>query len=425
MRNKIQQKKTTIIEKYLAHYAETLTPPDTFFNKQYDYVLVIPAYREKWLSLTDVWRSISASSVLVIVVINSPVASDEATIELKRDAINEATTLSSFKNCDYLSFSRQPDLLIVDRCNEPIKEKYGVGLARKIGSDLALRLIASSTIKVPWIFSTDADAHLPVDYFTKPKLADAESAIIYPFSHKPTEGHTESCHIYETTLLYYVAGLQFARSGYAHSSIGSTISINATDYAKVRGYPKRSAGEDFYLLNKLAKIGPFNTRSLPSIELSGRLSTRVPFGTGQGIAAVEAHHNPLAEHLFYNPEVFNHLRVFLMELRFYQAATHLTGYFSSTLTEQWCEISGFNRELLKHQSQSEKVFNKFVFDWFDGFRTLKYIHYLRDEKFHSVPLRRCFDDTVLPKSLADKPLKDVIYFLQEQVFDKSIQDSYS
>ncbi|MFB0933876.1 MAG: hypothetical protein QMB60_06980, partial [Pseudomonadales bacterium] len=120
----------------------------------------------------------------------------------------------------------------------------------------------------------------------------------------------------------------------------------------------------------------------------------------------------LAEHLFYHPEVFNHLRVFLMELRFYQAATHLTGYFSSTLTEQWCEISGFNRELLKHQSQSEKVFNKFVFDWFDGFRTLKYIHYLRDEKFHSVPLRRCFDDTVLPKSLADKPLKDVIYFLR-------------
>ena len=144
MRNKIHQKKTTIIEKYLAHYAETLTPPDTFFNKQYDYVLVIPAYRENWLSLTDVWRSISASSVLVIVVINSPVASDEATIELKRDAINEATTVSNFKNCDYLSFSRQPDLLIVDRCNEPIKEKYGVGLARKIGSDLALRLIGFS-----------------------------------------------------------------------------------------------------------------------------------------------------------------------------------------------------------------------------------------------------------------------------------------
>ena len=420
VRNKTQPKKSNIIEKYLARYAEVSALPETFINKQYDYALVIPAYRENWRSLTNVWRSISDSSVLVIVVINSPVAADDATLELKRDAIQEATTVSSFQNYDCLRFSNQPDLLIVDRCNEPINEKYGVGLARKIGSDLALQLIASGTIKVPWIFCTDADAHLPSDYFTKPTLVNSEAAVIYPFSHRPIEGHTESCQIYEATLLYYVAGLQFAQSGYAHSSIGSTLSINATDYAKVRGYPKRSAGEDFYLLNKLAKIAPFNTRCLPSIELSGRLSTRVPFGTGQGIKAIELHASPLTEHLFYNPEVFDHLRVFLSELRTCQNASDITEYFSSALTRQWCELSGFNRELLKHQSQSEKVFDKFVFDWFDGFRTLKYIHYLRDAKLHSMPLSRCFDDKVLSRSLIDKPLDDVIGFLTAQVFDKSV-----
>jgi hypothetical protein len=420
VRNKTQPNRPNIIEKYLAHYAEVPGLPETFINKSYDYVLVIPAYRENWLSLTNVWRSISNSSVLVIVIINSPVAADEATLKLKHDAMEEATSASSFQNFDFLSFSKQPDLLIVDRCNEPINEKCGVGLARKIGSDLALQLIASDKIRVPWIFSTDADAHLPADYFTKPKLINSQAAVIYPFNHKPIEGHTESCQIYEVTLLYYVAGLQFAQSGYAHSSIGSTLSINATDYAKVRGYPKRSAGEDFYLLNKLAKIAPFNTHSLPSIELSGRLSTRVPFGTGQGIKAIEAHTNPLTEHLFYHPEVFAHLRVFLSELRTCQTARNPNDYFSSSLTQQWCELSGFNKELLKHQSQSKKVFDKFVFDWFDGFRTLKYIHYLRDEKFYSVPLRRCFDDKVLPRSLIDKSLEDVIAFLRAQVFDTSV-----
>ena len=44
---------------------------------------------------------------------------------------------------------------------------------------------------------------------------------------------------------YYVAGLAMAGSGYAHHSLGSTIAVHAKSYAAVRGYPKRSAGEDF------------------------------------------------------------------------------------------------------------------------------------------------------------------------------------
>ena len=58
------------------------------------------------------------------------------------------------------------------------------------------------------------------------------------------------------SLRYYVAGMKYARSHLTHfHTIGSTMAVRASYYAKVRGFPKREAGEDFYLLNKLAKVG--------------------------------------------------------------------------------------------------------------------------------------------------------------------------
>ncbi len=61
--------------------------------------------------------------------------------------------------------------------------------------------------------------------------------------------------LYELSLRYYVAGMKFARSPYAFHTIGSSMAVSPVHYARVRGFPKREAGEDFYLLNKLAKLG--------------------------------------------------------------------------------------------------------------------------------------------------------------------------
>ena len=65
--------------------------------------------------------------------------------------------------------------------------------------------------------------------------------------------------LYEYSLRYYVAGLTYAQSPYAFHTIGSTMAVNAEHYASVRGFPRREAGEDFYLLNKLAKVGSVHT----------------------------------------------------------------------------------------------------------------------------------------------------------------------
>ena len=46
-----------------------------------------------------------------------------------------------------------------------INESQGVGLARKIGCDIALKLYHSDVVKTAWIFTTDADVILPNELF--------------------------------------------------------------------------------------------------------------------------------------------------------------------------------------------------------------------------------------------------------------------
>ena len=61
--------------------------------------------------------------------------------------------------------------------------------------------------------------------------------------------------LYELRLHHYVLGLEYAGSPYAYHTLGSCLAVKADAYAQVRGFPKRAGAEDFYLLNKLAKLG--------------------------------------------------------------------------------------------------------------------------------------------------------------------------
>ena len=108
-----------------------------------------------------------------------------------------------------------------------------VGLARKIGADIALALIDRDFVTSPWIFNTDADVKLPLDYFGPLDAPGNQenSAFIYPFSHSienPGSALEENALLlYEISLLYYGAGLNYASSPYAFPSIGSTVAVNA------------------------------------------------------------------------------------------------------------------------------------------------------------------------------------------------------
>jgi len=322
------------------------------------------------------------------------------------------------------------DVLLVDRFSDGRKftGKGGVGLARKTGADLAACLIHERRVRSPWIHCTDADVRLPQRYFTcSSALSDATAkdtaALVYPFRHsiaaeKP-DGDIANIHrhnimqvtrLYEYSLRYYVAGLSFAHSPYAFHTIGSTMAVNAVHYAKVRGFPRRQAGEDFYLLNKLAKVGSVMQLSAEKdcepIDVAARLSDRVPFGTGAAVGKIMELEDPAREFLLYHPSVFGLLRSWLGSLpAFWQSrssdigailsqapVTGQQGSFSNhSALDLQVLIGGLEElsatEALQHalrQSADARQFKRQMHTWFDAFRTLKLIHYLRDHHLPSI-----------------------------------------
>jgi hypothetical protein len=301
-------------------------------------------------------------------------------------------------------------VLLVDRFSDGRKlpPKGGVGLARKIGVDLAVSLIDRQRIGTGWIHCTDADVQLPETYFyCSNRLEDKSSkysALVYPFNHYDDQDPTESLEVYpatrlyELSLRYYLAGMKYAGSPYAFHTIGSTMAVSALHYSKVRGFPKREAGEDFYLLNKLAKVGQVleleTDPKCDAIQIASRCSDRVPFGTGAAVTKITAFSNPVEEFRFYDPEVFELLKTWLQSLPAIWK-TGSAGLTTNIFSEQRADQSqpGRSRDLLaglkgikaeralEHAFRQSKNLDQFLRQmntWFDAFRTLKLIHALRD-----------------------------------------------
>jgi hypothetical protein len=381
-----------VVDKYLRHYAEPFLSIDYFANHtSFPYVLVIPAYREGQSFVESLQRFCAKQKepVLVIVVVNGP--------DNQTDARRENShLLYRLKACGQVLISADQNHLIQIGASSVLiigplilPHREGVGRARKIGCDVALALMRKGIIDTPLLFVTDADAKLPADYCTRGRaalLAHPDcSCLIFPFVHeRPHEPkQRRAIELYELRLAHYVSGLAQAASPYAFHTIGSTLAINALSYAQVRGFPKRSAGEDFYILNKLAKVGTIKQLSGKEINLSARLSTRVPFGTGPALITILEHGN--AACIFYHPQVFVHLRGFLADyvaLLSDQPVRHDVDFDRELCAYIFKSFKG--AELLEKNLRSRRTINdrlRAFHDWFDAFRTLKFIHTLRDRQF--------------------------------------------
>ena len=321
-------------------------------------------------------------------------------------------------NLQLHALNSHSDLLVVDRCasGEQLAASAGVGLARKIAADIALQLIVDGLIRQPFIFCSDADAYWPNNYFSAADTraaaaATPPAALLYPFRHVDTGNNTSAAlcaatRLYERRINAYVAGLQFAGSAYAYHTLGSTLCISAGHYAMVRGFPRRAAGEDFYILNKLRKPGPVLILEQPVIALAMRASQRTPYGTGPAALALA---DKLATEpaIFYHPQLFVYLRSLLHwfaqlgqtqtppewreHLRAFlhsdARSTQFAGQYPPDDDPDICgeliiaslESIGFAGGLAHCQQQSSDAasFSKHLFCWFDAFKTLKWLHQLR------------------------------------------------
>ena len=183
-------------------------------------------------------------------------------------------------------------------------------MARKIGCDVALKLIHQNRISQALIHSSDADATLPETYFALPnELVSSHSAVVYDFEHIGEHGETMiATRIYEKCIKYYTSMLVKVGSPYGFHTLGSCLAVSAKHYAIVRGFPKKSGAEDFYILNKLAKVGIICRPEDVKIKIKARISDRVPFGTGPAVKRIMEQRNRNELVTYFNIRIFDELQ---------------------------------------------------------------------------------------------------------------------
>lgn len=391
---------------YRHRHAEPEARLAAHIRDTFDFVLVVPAYGES-ANFMDGYRAAAqgAGRVLVMVVLNgrvgAPTAVDAANLTCMRELRTRFSLGALGPDAWFGHDATDANLsvLVVDRFSSgrQLPARHGVGLARKLGADLALALIVAERVRHPWIAMTDADAHLPEDYFAR--LTGCErgcAAAMFPFWHEPSgEPRIDrATALYELRLRYFERGLRWAGSPYAFHTVGSTMVVDALSYALVRGVPARRAGEDFYLLNKLSKVGPVSYLAGDPIRLRSRRSERVPFGTGSESAKLARG----AELHLYHPDCFGaigHLVQNLGDLA--AAADGAPPQGHDATVEMLSRTQPLVRRFLDQQgardawsgiaAQAPDTTTRLrrLHEWFDGFRTLKLIHYLRDNGSPSLP----------------------------------------
>ena len=135
---------TKAIRKYLLGYAEPEAGVALAFGLRANHCLVIPSFAEGHDVLTTLGSIPQGpmGEVLTVLVVNEPEDAEPADIESNRRtmrAVSESFPL--VRSVENLHWHRHPrgSLLTVDRTGERgIKKSHGVGLARKVGFDVAL-----------------------------------------------------------------------------------------------------------------------------------------------------------------------------------------------------------------------------------------------------------------------------------------------
>ena len=341
-------------------------------------VIVIPCFKETDLiGALDALNACTPPSheLLIIVIINE---SETCSNDIKK--LNEQTLkqLKSYKSNYPLIFSHQ----------KLPEKKAGVGLARKIGMDEAVRIFRKVGNDGA-IVCYDADCRCDITYLDEIELAysnpTTQSGIVF-YEHQLHREHHEHIINYELYLRYYIDALRFAKFPYAHQTLGSCITVRASMYEKVGGMNTRKAGEDFYFLNKTIPQGGFVEINTTTIRPSDRVSDRVPFGTGKAINDL-IHLNETYE--VYHPNTFEDLKLFFSKIDAFwnEDAWQLPMTITTFLGDDWQNLI----KELKEQVSSLEMFQKRFFHWFDAFKILKFVHFCRDEFYQNVELEEALE----------------------------------
>lgn len=258
-------------------------------------------------------------------------------------------------------------------------EKQGVGFARKNIAEEALKQIKNGAVSSKWLWCTDADAQFSKTFLDAPP---SDCGIqLSGYFHTPAP---EELLLYELSLRYYSLGLDYANAPFAFPTIGSTIAIHSDTYTKSHGFSDRQAAEDFYLLNKAVKISPLYYSEACDIKITGRPSSRVPFGTGQAMKAIL---EDKLQKQTYHPQIFSLLKDWNLVLRTVPDA-HLLSSLEK-IVPTYPALKKFSKILKQKSTPNTIIRRRFAF--FDCFQTMRWIHHLRDTQYPDMPLLRALE----------------------------------
>lgn len=355
--------KTFDVEKYLRKNPPLPLP---FATDEYQHAVVIPVYNELTsfgAAEHSIRQAIAQTSekIAVIAVINYPAGADKDDSEKLLNLIRIGVYPEVFPL--YL-----PEI------------SGGVGAARKAGMDAFTGKISPGNMEKSAIFSMDADTVVEPEYFKRvlPELLVSGGAVSIGFSHQAAADaeHQRAIECYEAYLSRYVNKLREAGSPYAFFTVGSAFAVRADAYIRAGGMKVREAGEDFYFMQAVAKTS--GVKSIPDklVHPSPRISARVPFGTGQAVASLLRGEklkevpdlpfavlkevlNKVSDETLISPEKF----LFLLPAA--AAEFFLKEHFGTL----WQRVLG---NLPDYPGARTKAFN----DWFDGLKTLRFLHFL-------------------------------------------------
>ncbi|MFY9153438.1 MAG: hypothetical protein WAO52_15585 [Prolixibacteraceae bacterium] len=344
-------------------------------------IVMIPCLNEPEIirTLESLWACDPGNSVCeVIVAVNN---SSESTPEIK--------TFNTRTFADLLEWKRKndrPNLVLHPIYADSVLPKFaGAGMARKIGMDEAICRFARANNPDGVIVSLDADCFVSGNYlsgieavFANKKCFAATLNFRHRFDELEDQKQSEGILLYENYLHYYKKALDYTGFPDSIYTIGSAFAVRAEAYVKQGGMNRRQAGEDFYFLNKLTRLGRVTEINEVFVYPSGRVSNRVPFGTGAAMTKWMCDADNLA--LTYNLSAFRDLKqLFDRVNQLYGIDARELNQFMLKLPpsiQEYLQLIHFSGKVLEinQNSSSAEAFRKRFFQFFDAFIVLRFLN---------------------------------------------------
>ena len=276
----------------------------------------------------------------------------------------------------------------------------GVGWARKIGMDAAIKQIHKNNCSDGIIISLDADSKVLPNYLQTVENAFSKNPHLnfftihfeHPFDDPELSPLIcEGIIRYELHMRYYRNAMKWIGYPHAIHTVGSSFALKASAYVRQGGMNRRKAGEDFYFLHKLVLLGEYGNISSTTVIPASRKSDRVPFGTGAAITKWMEGSEELQ--YTYSLEAFSQLKpLFTNPLSFWNLdGAELSTVFehlNSSLHLFWLRSGSAGNLLeMRNNCSNAKIFEKRFYHLFNAFWILKFLNFVQETSIKRASLK--------------------------------------